>query len=100
VIVRRFVFVMIVGLLTISASGVSSVIVTEPCNAGQLAGEDDGRCSPTCVTCGCCAQAVETATVTTGRSPDVLATRIAAVLPRLPRTDPREILHVPRLRPA
>jgi hypothetical protein len=95
---RRLVLATIVGVLAISVSGVSSLIVTEPCNAGQFAGEDDGRCPPTCVTCGCCAQAVEPATVTTGESPDVAATCITTVLPPLPRTDPREILHVPRLR--
>jgi hypothetical protein len=96
--VRRFLFATIVAVLAISASGVLGLIVTEPCTAGQLAGEEDGRCPPTCVTCGCCAQAVEPATVTTGKSLDVLATCITAVLPPLPRTDPREILHVPRPR--
>jgi hypothetical protein len=96
--VRRFVLAVIVGLLTLSASGVSSLVINEPCTGYELTGSDDGACPPTCVTCGCCAQAVETVMIVVATSPDVRVADIAGFLPDLPRTTPRGILHVPRLR--
>jgi hypothetical protein len=95
--VRRFALAIIVGLLTLSASGVSGLIVAEPCTGYERSGEDDGACPPTCVTCGCCAQAAEPITIVIAESPNVLVADVAAVLPQFPTTDPRDILHVPRL---
>jgi hypothetical protein len=96
--VRRFALAIIVGLLTLSASGVSSLVINEPCTGYELAGSDDGACPPTCVTCGCCPQAVEPMTVVLLMSPDIVIADIPAFLPDLPRTDPRDILHVPKFR--
>jgi hypothetical protein len=96
--VRRFVLAVIVGLLTISASGVSSLVVNEPCTGYELPGSDDGACPPTCMTCVCCAQAVEPVMIVVATSPDVRVADIACLLPDLPRTTPRDILHVPKLR--
>ena len=97
---RRFAFAIIVGLLTLSASGVSMVIAGEPCTGYELTGqgEDDGGCPPTCVTCGCCAQAAVTVSIAVSSSPDIPVSDVIAVLPRIPRTDPLDILHVPKLR--
>jgi hypothetical protein len=96
--VRRPVLALIVGLLTFSASGVSSLMVDEPCTGFELTGqgEDDNACPPTCVTCGCCAQAVEAIPVTTSCSPDAPVADRVAVLPDLLNADPRDILHVPK----
>ena len=95
--VHRFVLAIIVGLLTLSASGVSSLVINEPCTGYELPGSDDGACPPTCVTCGCCAQAVEPVMVVVAASPDTLIADIAVFLPDLPRKNPRDILHVPKL---
>jgi hypothetical protein len=95
--VRRLVFAVIAGLLALSASGVSGLVINEPCTGYELPGSDDGGCPPTCVTCGCCAQAVEPVVIVFATSPDVRAD-MAGFLPDLPRTTPRDILHVPRLR--
>jgi hypothetical protein len=95
--VRRFVFGIVVGLLTLSASDISSLIIDEPCTGYELPGSD-GTCPPTCVTCGCCAQAAEPVAIVVATSPDILVADIAALLPDPPRTDPRDILHVPKLR--
>jgi hypothetical protein len=96
--VRRFAFAIIVGLLALSASGVSTLIAGEPCTGYELTGqgEDDGACPPTCVTCGCCAQAAETVAVVVSPSPDIPVSDVIALLPRIPRTDPLDILHVPK----
>jgi hypothetical protein len=97
--VRRLAFAIIVGLLTLSASGVSTLIAGEPCTGYELAGqgEDEGGCPPTCVTCGCCAQAVEATTMAVQRAPDALVSDLVALFPRIPRTDSLDILHVPKL---
>jgi len=97
--VRRFVYAIIVGLLTLSASGMSTVVAGEPCTDFELTrqGEDDGPCPPTCVTCGCCAQAAEPVAVAVSSSPDIPVSNLTTVLPRIPRTDPLDILHVPKL---
>jgi hypothetical protein len=96
--VRRFALAIIVGLLTLSASGLSGLVITEPCTGYELPGFDGGACPPTCVTCGCCAQAAEPVMIVVATSPDILIANVAAFLPDLPRTDPRDILHVPKLR--
>jgi hypothetical protein len=96
--VRRFVLVLVVGLLTVSASGAATVIVGEPCTGDEVAGEDDGGCPPTCVTCGCCAQAAEPAVDLIASTPDIVAKRADAIPTPFPKADPQPILHVPKLR--
>ena len=95
--VHRFVLAIIVGLLALTASGVSSLVINEPCTGYELPGSSDGACPPTCVTCGCCAQAAEPVMVVVAGSPDTLIADIAAFPPNLPRRNPRDILHVPKL---
>lgn len=95
---RRFTLAIIVGLLTLSVAGVSSLVINEPCTGYELPGSDDGACPPTCVTCGCCAQAAEPVMVVVAIFPDILVADIATFLPDLLRTNPRDILHVPKLR--
>jgi len=97
-VVRRFALTIIVGLLTLSASGVSSIVIEEPCTGYERPGGEDGACPPTCVTCRCCAQAVEPVLVVVVMSLDVPVGDSTPFLPGLPRTDPRDSLHVPKLR--
>ena len=68
-IVRRFVLPVIVLLLTVSASGIFSLAMSEPCGSTELVG-GDSACPPTCVTCGCCAQAAEPAMLVLTGSPE------------------------------
>jgi len=96
--VWRFALAIIAGLLTFSASGVYSLVINEPCTGYERPGSDDGACPPTCVTCGCCAQAVEPVTVVVAVSPDVPIADVPSFLPALPRIDPRDVLHIPKLR--
>lgn len=92
----RFAHLVIVALLMFSASGVSSLLLEEPCTGYELAGDDDRTCPPTCVTCGCCAQAVEPVTIFVPGSPDDPFLDVAGFPAGLPMNDPREILHVPK----
>lgn len=94
--VRRFAFAIIVACLSFSASGVSALIVTEPCTGYEQADPEDGACPPTCVTCGCCAQAVEPAVLPVTNSFHAPVVDVRPLTSRLPKTTPRDILHVPK----
>ena len=93
---RRFLLALIVALLSFSASGVSRSVVGEPCTGSEQPGRDDGACPPICVTCGCCAQAAEPVVLPVVISHDVPPAPIEQRIPGLPRTNPRDILHVPK----
>ena len=95
---RRFALAVVVALLTFSASGVYSLVIAEPCTGYEQPGQEDSACPPTCVTCGCCAQAAEPATVTITSSLEAPVSDLGPVIPRMPTTGPRDILHVPKLR--
>ena len=96
--VRRLAFAIIVALLTFNASGVVSLVRSEPCTANEPAGSNDSNCPPACVTCGCCARAAEPVALAAMSSPDIPVIAILPALPQLPKTNPRDILHVPKLR--
>lgn len=95
---QRFALAAIVALLTFSASGVSALIVPEPCTIYEQPGQEDGACPPTCVRCLCCARAVEAAIRQTEDSPEVTIAEIQVNTIHLPTVQPRDILHVPKLR--
>jgi hypothetical protein len=97
-VVRRFALATIVALLTFNAIGVVSLVRAEPCAANESAARNDGACPPTCVTCGCCARAAEPVAFAAMSSPSILVSDIRPALLRLPQTDPRDILHVPKVR--
>jgi hypothetical protein len=97
-VVQRFALAVIVALLTFSASGVYSLVIAEPCTAYEQPGQEDGACPPTCVTCGCCAQAAEPAALLLATSVEAPIAGIAPLVSRIPKTTPHDILHVPKLR--
>jgi hypothetical protein len=98
--VRRLVLVVSVAMLAFSASGAFALVVPEPCSVFEQTDSDDGACPPTCVTCGCCAQAVEAMALTVAAVPDTPLAEPASLISGLPKTAPGDILHVPRLRRA
>jgi hypothetical protein len=98
ILARRLALAVIVGLLMFGASGASALVRAEPCTTYEPPGSEDGSCPPTCVTCGCCAQAAEPVTLAATSSPDVPTAEIASVVPLLPETRPRAIWHVPKPR--
>ena len=93
---RQLALAAVVALLSINVSGVVSLLVDEPCAPYEVAGEDEGGCAPTCVTCGCCAQSIEPAFLTAEMSPAPVAPDVAAAPTAVPTIDPRDILHVPK----
>ena len=96
--VRRFALAVVVGLLAFSASGVSALVTSEPCTGYELPGQNDGSCPPTCVTCGCCAQAAELRPLPVMEALPLPSMERRVVPIRHPKAPPSDILHVPRLR--
>jgi|SRR5688572_18244142 len=94
--VRQFVLAIVVGLLMFSASGLPTLIAGEPCTGYEQPGSEDAACPPTCVTCGCCAQAVEAAVIPVTSSFEAPAADVSPLIPHLATTSPRDILHVPK----
>ena len=94
---RRFALVLLVGLLTFTSSGMSALILDEPCTGFEQTGADDAACPPTCVTCGCCAQGVEPVVLPVAGLPDLPPADIELLPHGLPEYQPRDILHVPKL---
>jgi hypothetical protein len=92
----RLFLVVIVSMLTWSSSGIATLVISEPCTSYEQAERDDDLCPPTCVTCGCCAQAVEPMTASRPGSPEARVTDlIAPVRPLLP-SQAFDIFHVPK----
>lgn len=93
----RLALFFVVTLLSLSASGVQALVVPETCALyEQSGGAEDRDCSPTCVTCGCCGQAVEPLVFSLPFSP---ATRVGDLAgpPLVALTvAPADILHVPK----
>jgi hypothetical protein len=98
--VRRLALALVVGILSFNATGVGRLIVGEPCAPFTLTAEDDGDCPPTCVTCGCCAQAAEPTALVVVDSVEVVTPLFNPVPPAFTDSEPRDILHVPKLRAA
>src|SRR5688572_15225324 len=93
--VRRLTLTIVVALLTFSASGLSTVLLAEPCSGVEQAAGDDRDCPPTCTTCGCCAQAAEPVPLLP-TAPDTRVDDFSAELTRLVKAHPRAVLHVPK----
>lgn len=94
--VRRLFTLVAVLLLSLSASGAAAVVLDEPCIGAEQTTREDGACPPTCVTCGCCAQAAEPLLMHVVVSETTAVTRFLSAIPQLPSTPARDILHVPR----
>jgi hypothetical protein len=82
--------------MVFGVSGVLSFVTTEPCSVLEQPWQDDGACPPTCVTCGCCAQSVEAVSLPITSALEAVIADIHPFIPRLPKTAPHDILHVPK----
>ncbi len=84
------------ALLVFSTSGAMSLLVQEPCSSIVPDGKDDAACPPTCVTCGCCAQAIEPMTLTVSVVPELMGWDVPPVQPSRALSTSFDILHVPK----
>jgi hypothetical protein len=72
--------------------------IGEPCADFEQSQSGDSACPPTCVTCGCCAQAIEPQSLHVAILVQAALPITTAVIPDLLKTDPGDILHVPKPR--
>ena len=93
---RRFALAILVALLSLSASGVATLVIGEPCTGVEQSTREDGTCPPTCVFCGCCAQAAEPVGLFVSITPDVRISDVSPAVPHLLKARPQDILHVPK----
>jgi hypothetical protein len=94
---RHFALALVVAILTLNASGLTALVVPEPCSATENADLGDSQCPPTCVRCGCCAQpAVPTPFEIVVSAELVTPQALLAASNVLPSVG-RDILHVPKI---
>jgi hypothetical protein len=98
--VHRLGLAVCVALLTLSASGIPILVIGEPCAGFEREATQDGTCAPTCVTCGCCAQAIEPMVLFVASTQEPHVADITPVVPRLPKSLPHDVLDVPKSRVA
>jgi len=96
--VRRLALGVIVSLLSLNVSSIPVLAIGEPCAEFEQTQGADNACPPTCVTCGCCAQGVEPQSLRVATLVSAAVPVPPAFIPHLLMTDPRDILHVPKLR--
>ena len=92
----RLALALLCGMLILSLSGVTVLAVGERCSAFEQTSSDHDSCPPTCVTCGCCAQAVEPAAVQVDATPKPSPVEPPPVVVQFPAASPPGILHVPK----
>jgi hypothetical protein len=92
---RRPAAAIIVALLAVCASSASAVTLADPCTGGPATSSDQAVCSDTCGGCGWCEIAEPVVPMVSCAPASALSTSDAS-LSRIPRLDPRDILHVPK----
>jgi hypothetical protein len=95
-VVRRLLFVLLLGFLVLDATGLEALVRPEPC-ASLLDDQPDGTCPPTCAQCACGVQVVVPALAVTIMSAAVKQTFVDLYSRRVPPTLPAEIFHVPKV---
>jgi hypothetical protein len=93
--VRRFALALLVTILGFSASGVTSLVTREACAFAESRGSDQD-CPPTCVTCGCCAQAAEPGVLIALTVVELKTSTTVPPTYRLLTAAPGDVLHVPK----
>lgn len=93
----RFIQFAFVALLALSASGLADLVVPEPCQLVEVAGQPDSDCPATCVRCSCSPLAIEFLSARPASSPMFLVTESAPVRKFILPGIPAEVLHVPKL---
>ena len=92
--VRPFALALLVALLGFSVSGIASLVEPEGCAFAERTSHQD--CAPTCVTCGCCAQAVEPSLSVAIEVVELKVVTSPTPTYLLLKAEPRDVLHVPK----
>jgi len=94
--VRRVTLLLFVLMMSVTFSGIASLVFPEPCTIVEDAETADSACPPSCVRCGCCAQPI-VASLNVRLTFEAPLTSATVLEPSaLALGDAREILHVPK----
>ena len=93
--VQRLFLIIVLGILAMDATGLDAFVSPETCTSAQDA-FPDGTCPSLCVRCACCAQPLVPNIVVAVVSMTVLQPITDRTLPRLARTAPSKVFHVPK----
>jgi len=94
--VRRILFLFVLGFLVVDATGLEALVRPEPC-ASLKDTLPDGSCPPTCARCACGAQLVVPDMAPILESAPIQVTFINLYARRVRRTAPARIFHVPKV---
>jgi hypothetical protein len=93
---QRILFALLASFLIVSASGVSALVLDEPCAIGDTDRDDSDGCLPTCATCGCCSQPVVPGAMAVDSTQQLeIAHEPLAINPLISLTA-RDVFHVPK----
>ena len=92
---QRLLLALVVSVLSFSASGFAAALTVEVCGITEQ-NDADADCPPTCVTCGCCVQAVEPAGTICQATFDAPVPDPVLPIVRPAQFEPLDVLHVPK----
>jgi hypothetical protein len=93
--VGRFLFLIVLGVLAMDATGVEALVLPEPCTSAEQT-QSDGACPPLCARCVCCAQPIVPEIAMSIVSTPVQQGVIEVCSGRIPQTVPSKVFHVPK----
>ena len=93
---RRVLFLIVLGILAMDATGFAALVSPEPCTNTQDT-QPDGTCPPLCARCACGVQLIVPQLGVSVASAPVRQTFIDLYSRGIPRTVPSKIFHVPKL---
>ena len=93
--VRRVLFLIVLGILAMDATGLDALVVPEPCTGAQDT-QPDGTCPPLCARCACGVQLIVPEITISITSARVRQTFVDLYSRGIPLTVPAKIFHVPK----
>jgi len=96
---RRALFIAVLAILVSDASGITSLIVPEPCALETSDSTPDGGCPAFCLRCACpcCVSSVEHSVPIQISAPTFVVSAPAPSLQHLPTGVVHDVLHIPKI---
>jgi len=96
---RRALFIAVLAILVSDASGITSLIVREPCTFETSDSTPDGGCPAFCLRCACpcCVSAVEHCAPVAISTQAFVVPVPALLLQHLPTGVVHDVLHIPKI---
>jgi hypothetical protein len=93
--VRRFLFLLVLGILSMDATGLEALVSPEPCSAVEDT-QPDGNCPPLCARCSCGVQVIVPDLAPSLAASPACQPFVDLYSRGIPRTLPSKVFHVPK----